>query len=130
MERAAHDLRAQGCATFEHPFDMLQPARALLRRRPDRVHVDAWNDANTRRLEAETLEMAAKLGVFSGGAFEHRNFDAVIAGALDVFENRPVFGLDVRCPQEQVETDLHDVPSQKVSHRLLLSRPRSRISRR
>ena len=40
------------------------------------------------------LETAAKLGVMSGRALEHRNFNAVIADALDVLENRPMFATE------------------------------------
>ncbi len=113
VERTAKDLRAQGRGTLDDPVDMLQSRRALFRRRANRIHVQAWKDGSTRRFEAETLETAAKLGVLSGRALEHRYFDAVIANALDVLENGPMFGLNVRCPQQQAEPDLHPVPSRK-----------------
>jgi hypothetical protein len=42
-------------------------------------------------------------------ALENRNFGAVVTGLLDVLENWPMLRLNMRGPQQHVETNLHGV---------------------
>ena len=110
VERAADQFRAHRGGAFDYPFDMLQRGRALFRRLPDRVHVDAGEKSNCRGFEAEQLQAAPELCVMSRLPLEGRNLDAIIARPLQILEDRPMFGLDVGGPQQQVKPILTSSP--------------------
>jgi hypothetical protein len=87
---------------------MSEPGRALARLGADRIHLDAREQRNARRLKADAGQMATDLSIVLGRALENRDFDAVIARALDRVENRPVLMLNMRRPQQQIKADFHD----------------------
>src|SRR5271166_4406547 len=122
VERAADDTRAHRRGALDHPFDMLQGGGPLLRRIADRVHLDAWNNRNSSRLEPELLQPAPELRIMGGLALEDRDLDAIVTGALQVLQQGPMLRLDMRGPQQHIEADFHSfLPKRSPSRRRALA---------
>ncbi len=107
MHRADDARGAQRRATVEHAFHEIDGLGADRRIGDQGIDVGAGQRRNRGPLQAHIREPAAERLELRGLAAEHRHLDAVIAGLLQVLEDRHVPILDTDGPEQKIETDLH-----------------------
>ena len=107
MYGTADERRTQRLAAIDEPLGMVGSGFPRLRIATQRILVERRHDGDDGALEADVVERLAKPGIVIGSTLEDRDFDAVIAGPLDVSQQWQMSFGDMAGPQEQIETDFH-----------------------
>ena len=106
MVRPAQHLAAADVQHVDRPLDVIQPLLPNRRIRRDRIRLGT-DDGDGRAAEAVVVERLADGLVVGRIALEDRQLDAVVAGGLELGEQRELLGRDVGGPEQEVEAVFH-----------------------
>ena len=109
MERAGRDIATDGGSAVDQPLEVLEGRGTLGLVGRNGVLAAAGHDADAGGFDASGGEALSELFVVGDVALEHRDFDAVIAGGLELFDGGPIGVGDVRGPEQEVEAEFHVV---------------------
>ncbi len=107
MERPAQHLAAERRGALDRPAEVIQSTLPARRIGTDRAVRRIGQDRDRGAAEPVVADGAANLLEMGDTALEQRDLDAVVAGGLELLEQRKMRRVDVRRPQQEIEPRLH-----------------------